>query len=128
MWLICKLTCQQAVDGQPSPEQCNLARVAVLTLLWLWTATNHCSKLPWMAAYQLLFCLQVVQPDKFTLSLRLRTPLSQGWLHLSWHPTAARVCMGQPPYRGDVTEAFSLAEQVGAQHHRCTQLQRIDLC
>lgn len=56
---------------------------------------------------------QVVQSDKFTLSLRLRTPLSQGWLHLSWHPTAARVCLGQPPHRGDVTEAFSFAEQVG---------------
>eukprot|EP00775_Hariotina_reticulata_P013451 gene13451-13577_t len=53
---------------------------------------------------------EVIQPDKFTLSLRLRTPLSQGWLHLSWHPTAARVCMGQPPVRGDVAEAFSFAE------------------
>jgi hypothetical protein len=55
---------------------------------------------------------QVVQPDKFTLSLRLRTPLAQGWLHLSWHPTAARVAMGQPPMRGDVSEAFSFAAQV----------------
>ncbi|WIA33408.1 hypothetical protein OEZ86_006542 [Tetradesmus obliquus] len=58
---------------------------------------------------------EVVQPDKFTLSLRLRTPLAQGWLHLSWHPTAARVAMGQPPYRGDVSEAFSFAAQASAQ-------------
>uniref|UniRef100_A0A383VBP0 NFACT RNA-binding domain-containing protein n=1 Tax=Tetradesmus obliquus TaxID=3088 RepID=A0A383VBP0_TETOB len=58
---------------------------------------------------------EVVQPDKFTLSLRLRTPLAQRWLHLSWHPTAARVAMGQPPYRGDVSEAFSFAAQASAQ-------------
>lgn len=56
---------------------------------------------------------QVVQPDRYTLSLRLRTPLSQGWLHLSWHPLAARVCMGAPPVRGAVSEAFSFVEQVG---------------
>ncbi|KAF8058048.1 rqcH [Scenedesmus sp. PABB004] len=58
---------------------------------------------------------EVVQPDRCTLALRLRTPLAQGWLHLSWHPVAARVCMGQPPPRGDVAEAFSFAAQASAQ-------------
>jgi len=57
---------------------------------------------------------QVVQPDRYTLALRLRTPLAQGWLHLSWHPTAARLCVGRPPARGDVSEGFTLAQQVGA--------------
>jgi hypothetical protein len=75
---------------------------------------NSCAQAVVRPALQLCFIvLQVVQPDKFTLSLRLRTPLAQGWLHLSWHPTAARVAMGQPPMRGDVSEAFSFAAQVG---------------
>lgn len=61
-------------------------------------------------------CVQVVQPDKFTLCLRLRTPLSHSWLHLSWHPTAARLCVGRPPTRGDVSEGFALAQQVIRAH------------
>jgi hypothetical protein len=56
--------------------------------------------------------MQVVQPDKFTLALRLRTPLDHGWLHLSWHQAAARLCIGRAPARGDVSEAFTLAQQV----------------
>ena len=53
---------------------------------------------------------EVAQPDAYTLSLRLRTPARQGWLHLSWHPTAARVCAGAPrPPRGGASEAFSFA-------------------
>ncbi|KAI8474844.1 MAG: fibronectin-binding protein A N-terminus-domain-containing protein [Monoraphidium minutum] len=52
---------------------------------------------------------EVVQPDAYTLSLRLRTPQRQGWLHLSWHPAAARVCAGGPPPRGAASEAFSFA-------------------
>jgi predicted ribosome quality control (RQC) complex YloA/Tae2 family protein len=52
----------------------------------------------------------VVQPDAYTLSLRLRTPLQQGWLHLSWHPTAARLAVGAPPARGAASEAFSFAD------------------
>jgi predicted ribosome quality control (RQC) complex YloA/Tae2 family protein len=58
---------------------------------------------------------QVVQPDPYTLSLRLRTPLRHGWLHLSWHPTAARACVGPPPPRGAASEAFSFAEAAAAQ-------------
>jgi hypothetical protein len=52
---------------------------------------------------------KVVQPDAYTLSLRLRTPLRQGWLHLSWHPTAARLAAGGAPPRGAASEAFSFA-------------------
>jgi hypothetical protein len=57
----------------------------------------------------------VVQPDPYTLSLRLRTPLSTSWLHLSWHPVAARVALGAPPPRGATSEAFTLVEQVRGQ-------------
>jgi hypothetical protein len=56
---------------------------------------------------------QVVQPDAYTLSLRLRTPARQGWLHLSWHPTGARVTAGGPPPRGAASEAFSFADAAG---------------
>lgn len=85
------------------------------------TVSPHCCHTPTPAAathcVSICCCcccllLQVVQPDKFTLALRLRTPLSHGWLHLSWHPTAARLCMGRPPARGDVSEGFALAQQV----------------
>eukprot|EP00798_Chlamydomonas_sp_ICE-L_P021695 gene21695-28718_t len=55
---------------------------------------------------------QVVMSDKTTLSIRLRTLAETGWLHLSWHPYAARVCMGAPPSRGSAAEAFTLGEQV----------------
>lgn len=63
----------------------------------------------------MLWCMQVVQPDKFTLALRLRTPLDHAWLHLSWHQAAGRLCIGRPPARGDVSEAFTLAQQVWGQ-------------
>lgn len=59
--------------------------------------------------------LQVVQPDSYTLSLRLRTPTRQGWLHLSWHPTAARLAVGAPPRRGATSEAFSFSEAASQQ-------------
>lgn len=39
-------------------------------------------------------------------------PDSQGWLHLSWDPMGARFCMGKPPTRGDVAEAFSVGERL----------------
>lgn len=63
---------------------------------------------------RLLPLWQVVQPDKCTLSLRLRTLGSGAWLHLSWHHTAARISVGAAPQRGDVAEAFSFGEQLAA--------------
>lgn len=64
----------------------------------------------------------MVQPDPYTLSLRLRTPLSTSWLHLSWHPVAARVALGAPPPRGATSEAFTLVEQVRGHKHVCEVL------
>ncbi|GIL57435.1 hypothetical protein Vafri_12660 [Volvox africanus] len=58
---------------------------------------------------------QVVMPDKTSLCLRLRTPGGQGWLRISWHPTAGRVTMmapGSVPERGNASELYSLGEQV----------------
>ena len=52
--------------------------------------------------------------DKTTLAIRLRTLQGTGWLHISWHPVAARVCMSGPPARGSAAEAFTLGEQVHA--------------
>ena len=47
------------------------------------------------------------------LSLKLRTLSGGGWLHLSWHPVAARVCASpRPPSRGSSSEAFTLGEQM----------------
>ncbi|CAD7704437.1 unnamed protein product, partial [Ostreobium quekettii] len=54
----------------------------------------------------------VVQASKHTVALRLRRPDTQAWLHLSWHPVAARVCLGRPPSRGAPAEAFSFGERL----------------
>ena len=43
------------------------------------------------------------------------TPLPEfasGWLALSWHTWAARICVGSAPSRGDAAEAFSFGAQV----------------
>ena len=43
------------------------------------------------------------------------TPLPEvasGWLALSWHTWAARICIGSSPSRGDAAEAFSFGAQV----------------
>lgn len=50
---------------------------------------------------------QVVQYEERTVSLKLRTPAAVEHLHLSWHQTAARLCLGAPPDRGAVSEAFA---------------------
>lgn len=50
---------------------------------------------------------QVVQYDDRTVCLKLRTPSATEHLHLSWHQTAARLCLGPPPSRGAVSEAFA---------------------
>lgn len=58
---------------------------------------------------------QVYQRDRFTLSLGLRTLKRRGWLDISWHPQAARICMGNPPPRTPDTFTFSdqLRHQLG---------------
>lgn len=50
---------------------------------------------------------QVYQRDRHTLSLCLRTINQRGWLTLSWHPLAARLCMDEPPPRTPDTFTFS---------------------
>lgn len=58
---------------------------------------------------------QVYQRDRFTLCLALRTLDQRGWLTLSWHPQAARCCMGDAPPRQPDTFTFSqqLRHQLG---------------
>ncbi|HEY9642427.1 MAG TPA: NFACT RNA binding domain-containing protein [Coleofasciculaceae cyanobacterium] len=50
---------------------------------------------------------QVYQSDRHTIALALRTLDQRGWLTLSWHPQAARICMGDPPARTPDTFTFS---------------------
>jgi predicted ribosome quality control (RQC) complex YloA/Tae2 family protein len=58
---------------------------------------------------------QVYQRDRYTIALALRTLDQRGWLTLSWHPQAARVCLGDPPPRTPDTFTFSqqLRHQLG---------------
>ncbi|KGF73975.1 hypothetical protein DO97_00045 [Neosynechococcus sphagnicola sy1] len=50
---------------------------------------------------------QVCQRDRHTVCLALRTLNRRGWLTLSWHPQAARICMADPPPRAPDTFTFS---------------------
>jgi predicted ribosome quality control (RQC) complex YloA/Tae2 family protein len=50
---------------------------------------------------------QVYQRDRYTISLALRTLERRGWLTLCWHPTAARICLGEAPPRTPDTFTFS---------------------
>jgi len=50
---------------------------------------------------------QTYQRDRFTLSLAVRTLDRRGWLTVSWHPQAARLCADDPPPRDPDTFAFS---------------------
>lgn len=58
---------------------------------------------------------QVYQCDRHTLALALRTLDQRAWLTLSWHPQAARLCIGDPPPRTPDTFTFSqqLRHQLG---------------
>jgi predicted ribosome quality control (RQC) complex YloA/Tae2 family protein len=53
---------------------------------------------------------QVYQCDRFTVKLALRTLQKRGWLTLSWHPQAARLCMGNAPPR--VPDTFTFSQQL----------------
>lgn len=50
---------------------------------------------------------QVYQIDRHTISLCLRSLHQKAWLTISWHPQAARICIGNPPPRGKDTFTFS---------------------
>ncbi|MBD2184494.1 NFACT family protein [Planktothrix sp. FACHB-1355] len=58
---------------------------------------------------------QVYQRDRYTIALALRTLKGRGWLTVSWHPQAARLCIGNPPPRTPDTFTFSqqLRHQLG---------------
>jgi len=50
---------------------------------------------------------QVYQCDRTSISLCLRNIEKKSWLIISWHPQAARICVGNPPPRGKDTFTFS---------------------
>ncbi|MEB3309191.1 MAG: NFACT family protein [Snowella sp.] len=50
---------------------------------------------------------QVYQRDRYTICIALRTLKQRGWLTLSWHPQAARICLGDAPPRTPDTFTFS---------------------
>jgi predicted ribosome quality control (RQC) complex YloA/Tae2 family protein len=50
---------------------------------------------------------QVYQIDRHTISIALRTINKRAWLTISWHPQAARICIGNPPPRTPDTFTFS---------------------
>ncbi|YAI82514.1 MAG: Rqc2 family fibronectin-binding protein [cyanobacterium endosymbiont of Rhopalodia sterrenbergii] len=50
---------------------------------------------------------QVYQRDRHTISLALRTLEKHSWLTISWHPQAARLCIGDPPPHTPDTFTFS---------------------
>ncbi|HEY9859125.1 MAG TPA: NFACT family protein [Candidatus Obscuribacterales bacterium] len=58
---------------------------------------------------------QVYQRDRFTIAIALRTLNQRAWLTISWHPQAARLCIGDPPPRTPDTFTFSqqLQHQLG---------------
>ncbi|BAZ01827.1 fibronectin-binding A domain-containing protein [Tolypothrix tenuis PCC 7101] len=53
---------------------------------------------------------QVFQRDRYTISIALRTLKQRGWLEISWHPQAARICIGNPPPR--VPDTFTFSQQL----------------
>jgi predicted ribosome quality control (RQC) complex YloA/Tae2 family protein len=53
---------------------------------------------------------QVYQRDRYTIALALRTLDQRAWLTLSWHPQAARICIGDPPPR--VPDTFTFSQQL----------------
>lgn len=52
-------------------------------------------------------CEQVVQQDRYTIYLGLRTFNRRGWLTISWHPQAARLHIGAAPPKRPDTFTFS---------------------
>ncbi|MBD2437172.1 NFACT family protein [Nostoc sp. FACHB-110] len=74
----------------------------------LTTLTATCSEL---RAYWLPSRLeQVYQRDRHTIAVALRTLKQRGWLEISWHPQAARICIGDPPPR--LPDTFTFSQQL----------------
>lgn len=56
---------------------------------------------------------KIVQPDRFTLLIAIRTLEESGWLRLCWNPACAHVSVGDPPGGApSIAEAFSFGEQL----------------
>ena len=53
---------------------------------------------------------QVYQSDRYTIHLCLRTLKQKKWLTISWHPQAARICIGNPPPR--LKDTFTFSDQL----------------
>jgi predicted ribosome quality control (RQC) complex YloA/Tae2 family protein len=72
------------------------------------TLTALCSELrkDWLPAR----LEQVFQRDRHTLYLALRTLKERGWLAVSWHPQAARLCLSEPPPR--IPDTFTFSQQL----------------
>ena len=52
-------------------------------------------------------CEQVIQRDRMTICMALRTLQKRAWLTISWHPQAARIHIGDAPPRTPDTFTFS---------------------
>lgn len=53
---------------------------------------------------------QVHQCDRHTIAIALRTLKKRGWLAISWHPQAARLCITTPPPR--IPDTFTFSQQL----------------
>lgn len=57
---------------------------------------------------------RVVQPDKHTLALGIRTLHATAWLYLCWHPVTAHLAVGSaPPSLDSTSAALSFGDQLG---------------
>lgn len=70
------------------------------------TAACHEIRATWLPAR----LEQVYQRDRFCICLGLRTLKTRGWLDISWHPQAARLCITDPPPR--VPDTFTFSQQL----------------
>ncbi len=55
-------------------------------------------------------CEQVVQRDRTTLCMALRTLQQRAWLTIAWHPQAARIHIGEAPPK--VPDTFTFSQQL----------------
>lgn len=56
---------------------------------------------------------RIVQADRFTLLISIRTLEESGWLRLCWNPACAHITVGDPTGGvPSIAEAFSFGEQL----------------